>query len=150
VFVIRKLLRIFTDGLFTDGQCPEPARRLREHMGSESRRVFRNSVSYSQSSCWFAILCCFIAAVSVHDAYLLLHYRQVMLENEKNPIGRWLIEVGGGDVKLFVAVKLTTTAVVCSFLVWMYQRHPRRTQYIATGVAAFQLGLLLYLMGAKR
>jgi hypothetical protein len=143
--VLRNLLRIFRGGRRT-----EPARHLREHEDSESRRVFRDSDSYSQSSCWFTILCCFIAAVSVHDAYLLLHNRQVMLELEKNPIGRLLIVVGGGDVKLFVAVKLTTTAAVCSFLVWMYQRHPRRTQFIATGIATFQFGLLLYLhlMGA--
>lgn len=96
----------------------------------------------------FAVLCSFIGAVSVHDAYLVLHNRQTILEHEKNPIGRWMIELGGGEVTLFVSVKLTTTAAVCSLLIWMYRRRPQQTECVTMGVAAFQLGLLLYLLGA--
>ncbi len=95
----------------------------------------------------FLGLCAFIAAVSVHDAYLLLHNRQTIGMTEQNPLGRWLLEWGGGDVWLFMLVKLTTTAGVCQFLLSYYRRRPVQSRWIATGVASFQFGLLLYLSG---
>lgn len=124
--------------------------RFPEEAVAEIRPRFPKADRPSHRVRWFAALCCFIGIVSVHDAYLLLHNRQDILEYEKNPVGRWLIEVGGGDVMLFIAVKLTTTAAVCSFLISRYRRRPQQTHFVATGVAAFQLGLLLYLMGIWR
>lgn len=99
----------------------------------------------SRQAWLFGVLCCFVGAVSVHDAYLLFHTRDHILEHERNPIGLWLIEQGGGDVWLFMSVKLFTTALVCSFLVTLYQRRPRRALCVVAGVAAFQFVLLLYL-----
>lgn len=124
------------------------SRRLQNRASAGDRRSLLKARPPSYRALCFAALCCFIGAVSVHDAYLLLHNRQEILEHEKNPLGRWLIEAGGGDVMLFIAVKLTTTAGVCGFLVCMYRRYPRQARFVATGVAAFQLALLCYLTGA--
>jgi len=74
----------------------------------------------------------------------------VIGEIERNPVGRWLIELQGGEVWLFVSVKLLTTAVVCAILVTMYEFRTRLALVASGGVAAFQMGLLWYLTFAER
>jgi hypothetical protein len=118
-----------------------PLQLLWREFAGDLRRRFSASLS-------FLGLCAFIAAVSVHDAYLLVHNRQTIGALEQNPLGRWLIECGGGEVWLFVLVKLTTTAAVCQFLLSRYRTRPLQSRWIAAGVAGFQFGLLLYLSGA--
>ena len=93
----------------------------------------------------FAGLLLFIAAVSVHDAMLVVLHDEVIAEVEENPMGRWLIERGGGDVWLFVAVKLLGTSLVCAILTALYPRWTRAAFVAAAAIACFQLGLLLYL-----
>jgi hypothetical protein len=93
----------------------------------------------------FAACCLFVAAVSVHDAMLVVLNRADIAELERNPVGRWLIELQGGEVWLFVLVKLAGTAVVCAVVVTLYEFRARLALVASGGVAAFQMILLWYL-----
>ncbi len=103
------------------------------------------SVFWNRVALIFAVCCIWIAVVSVHDAVLVLIHREVIGQLERNPLGRWLIRLQGGDIWLFVLLKLAGTALVCSLLVKWYQYRPRVAVAVAATVACFQLCLLLYL-----
>ena len=91
-------------------------------------------------ACW-----AFIAMVAVHDAYLVVLCRDVILIAEQNPIGRYLIERNGGDIWLFLLAKGAGTVAVCTLLLMLYH-YCRRLALAVTGpLASFQLSLLLYL-----
>ncbi len=93
----------------------------------------------------FAACCLCIAVVSVHDATLVVLNDDVIAQVEQNPLGRWLIDLQGGEVWLFVLVKLAGTAVVCATLITLY-RHRQDVGMMAAGtLTAFQIALLGYL-----
>jgi len=96
-----------------------------------------------------AALCLLVAAVSVHDAMLVVLNADIISEVEQNPVGRWLIELQGGDVWLFVSLKLVGTAIVCAALVTLYEFRTRLALVASGGVASFQVGLLWYLTFAE-
>jgi len=102
-----------------------------------------------RSEITLAACCLFVAAVSVHDAMLVVLNATVIGEVEQNPVGRWLIELQGGEVWLFVSVKHVGTAVVCAVLVTLYEFRARLALAASGGVAAFQMGLLWYLTFAE-
>lgn len=93
----------------------------------------------------FAACCLFVAAVSVHDATLVVLNDGVIVQEEQNPLGRWLLDLQGGEVWLFVLVKLVGTAVVCATLITLYRHRQRIGMAVAVALAAFQLALLSYL-----
>jgi hypothetical protein len=93
----------------------------------------------------FAMSCLLIMVVSVHDAMLVVLNVDVILEFERNPIGKWLIELQRGEIWLFVLTKLLGTAVVCTVLVMLYESRARHGLVAAAGVASFQMMLLCYL-----
>jgi hypothetical protein len=86
-----------------------------------------------------------IAAISVHDAWLVVLNDQVIAEFERNPIGRWLIELNSGSVHLFVTVKLIGTSLVCGVLSTLHDSAPRIGRLVTWPIACFQLALLTYL-----
>lgn len=86
-----------------------------------------------------------VAVVSVHDATLLILNQQVIVESERNPIGLLLIDLNGGDVSLFVAIKLAGTTTVCTVIAVLFSRRPRMSVAIACCLAGIQLALLAYL-----
>ncbi|MGN6547746.1 MAG: hypothetical protein ACTHK7_22040 [Aureliella sp.] len=94
---------------------------------------------------FFGLCCLIIALVSVHDAALIVLNYQVIAEVEMNPLGRWLLELQGGEVWLFVLVKLAGTAFVWAVLVEVYRRRQRYGLIAAGALTGFQLGLLCYL-----
>lgn len=96
-----------------------------------------------------AACCLFVAAVSVHDAMLVVLHADVICEFEQNPVGRWLIEMGGGDVGLFVSLKLMGTGMVCATLVTLYEFRTRIALAAGSSLAVFQAVLLLYLTFAE-
>jgi hypothetical protein len=103
-------------------------------------------IARERGSAMILTACClFVAAVSVHDAMLIVLNRADIGEYEWNPVGRWLIELQDGEVWLFVFVKLVGTAVVCALLVTLYQFRARLALLASGGVAVFQMILLWYL-----
>jgi hypothetical protein len=87
----------------------------------------------------------FIACVSVHDGYLVAVYRDVIMETERNPVGRQLLEWGGGEIWYLLGAKTAGTIVACSTLLMLFWQSRRLGSAVAAGLASFQLWLLLYL-----
>ncbi len=93
----------------------------------------------------FGSLCVLVAAISVHDALLVVVNHDVIGDVEQNPMGCWLLTLNGGEVGLFVVVKLATTALVCVLLIDLYECWRRGGLMVVAGVAGFQTVLLGYL-----
>jgi hypothetical protein len=102
-------------------------------------------ISSRRNITFFTFCCIWIVAVSAHDAVLVVIHHQWIEEYERNPVGRWLIQCGGGDVWLFVWTKFAGTATVCAVLVTLYRYHVPVAVTVAGAVASFQLLLLCYL-----
>lgn len=97
----------------------------------------------------FAACCLLVMAISVHDAMLVVLNADIIEEVERNPVGRWLIELQGGEVWLFVVVKLAGTAIASAILVTLYELRARLALVAGGGVASFQMILLWYLTFAR-
>jgi hypothetical protein len=93
----------------------------------------------------FAVCCVLIGTISVHDAMLLIVNHDVIQEAERNPLGRLLLSLQGGEVWLFVVVKLLGTSVVCATLIRLYTYRRRMAFAVAGVLAGLQVGLLGYL-----
>jgi hypothetical protein len=93
----------------------------------------------------FALLWLFVASVSVHDGYRALWSRHVLEHLERNPLGLWLIQLGGGDVVLLLLAKAAGTVIACAVLLWIYSRKPVLGLWLCGVLALVQLTLLLYL-----
>jgi hypothetical protein len=93
----------------------------------------------------FSLCCLFVAVVSVHDAALVVVNHEVISDVEQNPVGKWLIEAHGGEVWLFVFLKLAGTALVCAVLVTVYQYCRRLGMIAVVALSTFQMLLLCYL-----
>jgi hypothetical protein len=91
--------------------------------------------------------CCLviIGAVSVYDTWLIFTYRDVIHDLERNEICRALINLEPQYVSCFVVGKTLGTLAVLISLTAIRQLNQKIAFTSATAVAAFQLGLLLYL-----
>lgn len=87
----------------------------------------------------------FILVVSVHDIYWIIFNRLTIHQDERNPIGRWFIELNDGKVWLFVAIKCLGTILSASILLLLYWRCPRVGWAVCCGVAVVQLWVLFWL-----
>ena len=104
---------------------------------------FAVEILRTQSAFWAMWL--MVGAISCYDAWLVQQYQFSIQVLEENPIGRWLIEAGSGDVLLFIRAKLAGTLVVLSVLAALNRYSRRLAQPTAVALAVFQLGLLVYL-----
>jgi hypothetical protein len=93
----------------------------------------------------FYLIWLFIVFVSTYDGWLVLAHRPGMGLFEQNPFGRWLIRIWGDDIWLLLALKALGTICVASFLLVLYWQRPLLAWIVCAAVAAFQLGLLVYL-----
>lgn len=93
----------------------------------------------------FRLAWMFVIGVSVFDAYLVLELRDVIHDTERNPLGIMLIRAAGGRVWPFLFAKLGGTVLACMTVLIIFRRNHRMGLTIALAMAAFQLGLLLYL-----
>jgi len=92
----------------------------------------------------FTATVCFIIIlmVSVIDQYLLIKY--VTYDDELNPIGKYLLSLGG--MPLFASAKTLGTVLALCWLVHGCHRNLKFTLKIMIGIAAFQLWLLYFLL----
>jgi hypothetical protein len=88
----------------------------------------------------------FVIIVSVFDAILALHYRESLGTSELNPVGRTLLKLNGGGVSYLLGAKLVGTIAGGTILLVLYGRNSRIAMAVASGVAALQLCLLLFLL----
>lgn len=87
----------------------------------------------------------FIGTVSAIDTYLTARFQDLMWQLEQNRMGRFLIELGSGDVGIFIRTKIAGTVVVLAVLAGLHVYRRRWSQPVTFAIAAFQLGLLGYL-----
>lgn len=93
----------------------------------------------------FTSLLILIGSVSSYDVYCSIKYQSTLLANEENPIGRLLIEMDGGDVALFMTVKMIGTTLVLLSLPYLRRRDAKLGWVSISCVAAFQTWLFFYL-----
>ena len=98
------------------------------------------------SARWFWPLWSFIALVSVLDAWLVLFNLSEMLVVEENWICWSLIRADPHGLGLFLPAKAMGTAAVLLILRGIVARLERHGMLITSGVALFQLSLLLYFL----
>lgn len=97
------------------------------------------------SLCVFLLIWNFILCISAYDLYLSIRFQENLILNELNPLGMWLIAVDNGDIALFMAVKMFGTCIAF-MLASAFFFYSRRMGLVASvSLAAFQLGLLLFL-----
>lgn len=94
---------------------------------------------------WFTLLAAFIVAVSLYDAWLVVHFEDYIPYMEENPFGQWLLRINGWRVGLLVRVKLAGTLIVLLALLELRRRWHRAALPVTAGVGSFQAGLLYYL-----
>lgn len=96
---------------------------------------------------FFIVQYLFIAAVGSYDAYLIIKFRDYIYDLEENPFGRWLMEIDGRDVSLFIGVKMFGTIIALGLLAYIYSKNRLEAHITTIALTLFQIGLLLYLHG---
>jgi hypothetical protein len=86
-----------------------------------------------------------IAAVSIYDVYWSFKNQEVLWEFEENPVGSWLIAKDGGDVALFMTVKMISTMFVVAAVPILYRFRAYWGMAVGVSLATFQSGLFVYL-----
>lgn len=83
----------------------------------------------------------FVAAVSALDVYLSIKYQYRLVDEELNPLGRWLMALDGGSVGLFMACKFFGNVVALAMLQALYFSYRTLCLIATTALTALQ-GLL--------
>ncbi len=86
--------------------------------------------------------------LAVIDGYLVLTCREVIGDFERNPAGIALLAISGGQVWLFLSLKVLGTILACMWLLIIFGKNPRLGLVIALSIASFQFGLLIFLQYA--
>lgn len=87
----------------------------------------------------------FVGAVSLYDAWLVIVFRDMIHQTEKNPLGRLLIQLDSNGIAYFLTAKAFGTLIVLLALAAVHQLAHRHREWIIGGVASFQAWLLWYL-----
>jgi hypothetical protein len=87
----------------------------------------------------------FVLFVSVFDSLLTIRLEDEMMHSELNPMGRALLYLNSGEVGYLIAVKGLGTILAASIVLMIFWRRPSLGMIVVTGLACFQLWLLLVL-----
>lgn len=107
--------------------------------GGSPQSVLRPNVTPAALA--LAMMWLFIAAVASVDVYCSIKYEYELLAEELNPIGRWLMELDGGSVSLFMACKFFCNLLALAGLQVLYTVH-RPLCFAAAGVMTALQGCL--------
>ena len=104
--------------------------------------------TYSWAALVLGAMWLIIGLVGALDTYLTVRFRAVMYAVEENPVGRFLIRCDGGDVSLFVGVKVAGTILALGILGWVATNTRKSFAFaVMAPVALAQLTLVYYLLG---
>jgi hypothetical protein len=93
-----------------------------------------------------AFIWLFIFFVETYDIYLTVKFQNCLYLQEKNPIGRWLIDLDNGDVALFVAIKVAAIIVVLASVPLLFMVKKKKLAVVCLTALFFcKVALLLYL-----
>lgn len=107
-----------------------------------SSRLFRSI--FADSQLLTIAGCLFIAAVSIHDTYLVT-VEPMILNMEKNPICKALIKMDPHYFSFFICGKMTGMLAVIGTLLFFHRIRYSRALLITGAVVTFQGLLLIYL-----
>ncbi len=118
----------------------------REFVLGSSERSRNRTALRSSRRLLFPGLWLFIAAVAAFDTYLTVKYQDSLLDLEQNPLARALLRLDGWEPSLLIGSKFLGSLIVLGILTVLHVRNRRLGLTVAGGLAAFQLGLLWYLV----
>tara|TARA_B100000749_G_C18374239_1_gene443113 strand:+ start:430 stop:756 length:327 start_codon:yes stop_codon:yes gene_type:complete len=95
---------------------------------------------------YFAVMWLAIGIISSIDLYWAVKNQHIMLYNEQNPIGRYLIRQDNGDVALFMGIKMAGTILALGFLIFLYH-HKRLYAWLSVIFLTIAQFLLLFYLG---
>ena len=96
-------------------------------------------------SALFVLLLLFISSVSAIDTYWSIKNQDDLINVEKNPVGKWLINADNGSVALFMALKSLGTVLVFGILCLLYKRRKKIAWSAIITLSIIQFCLLIYL-----
>lgn len=88
----------------------------------------------------------FIGLVSVFDAWLVYHYLEAIPYMERNPLCYFLIMLDCEHLSVFLPAKAVGTLAVLLILRLIFLLRRDYSLPITSGVAAYQAGLVVYLV----
>lgn len=91
--------------------------------------------------CWI-----FVGAVGAIDTGLTVHLRTLLIETEKNPVARMILEFDDWEVSRFIGLKMFGTILVLGFVVHIFKRNTKNGLVVIGSLAIFQALLLFYLL----
>jgi hypothetical protein len=91
----------------------------------------------------------FIALVASIDVYFAIKLQNELYNNELNPVGKWLMDMDGGDVALFMALKFLGTLIVLSCYPIISHFSVKWAHRYILIAALLQFLLLIFLLYAK-
>ena len=99
----------------------------------------------------FNALIIIIVVIVAVDCFWTIETQEIILENEQNPVAKFIITHSGGKVSLLIALKFINTFFIATFLQKFYLIDKLRNKTFATavGILAFHFWLLYYLLYAK-
>lgn len=86
-----------------------------------------------------------IGAVSAIDVYWSIKLKELLYETELNPIGKWIMYMDGGDVSLFMGLKVFGTVLVLGVLFYAFVRNRKMAWILIIPIFIFQVALLAFL-----
>ena len=92
-----------------------------------------------------ALMILYVGAISAYDGYLVIKTGEGIRDLERNPIGRYLIQLNDGDPAVFLRAKAAGTIVVLASLSFLHLRSKRLALPAELALVVFQTGLLVYL-----
>jgi|HubBroStandDraft_6_1064221.scaffolds.fasta_scaffold98098_2 hypothetical protein len=118
---------------------------LLEKNTNESAAPGRRQSYVSSWTPVFVAVLSFVTGVSLYDGYLVVRTGTMIREFELNPVGRYLIDCGDGDVNIFLRVKAAGTLVTLAGLCVLHHHSRRLAGPVEFALVVFQGGLLLFL-----
>lgn len=86
-----------------------------------------------------------VAVVAADDVYWSFKTQDVLAETEENPVGRWLIQMDGGDIALFMTCKMFGVLLVLLALPAIFWFRRSWGLICSISLAVFQIALFMYL-----
>ena len=99
-----------------------------------------------KSKIFFIFLLLLIGYISAYDLYLATSFSSELIENEQNPLGRFLIKANNGNIALFMGLKFAGTITCLAILAIMYKFKKNWAWICVSAITLFQISLLLYLI----
>ena len=93
----------------------------------------------------FYIQLIFISLVASYDSYLAVKFRDGLYDLELNPLGRMLIRADGGDVALFMGLKMLGTIAVLGILLLLYNYKRNWSMLVTASITLVQMLVLYFL-----